>query len=167
MSHTSIASVRPWPLTSGSIINYRGVYSCPLQKFLIFSHRFMTFGMYVHFQETMCHIPILKIVHNYHTSIFPVLQVHKFHLLMTHWWGPHEMAPISMVSSSFYIYIYIVYIINFWWLCYFSLFLAHLSPPTWHPSFILVNFVHILIWKQNFWWKSKSWTGTSIKMWQG
>jgi hypothetical protein len=49
--------------------------------------------------ETMCRIPILKIVHNYHASIFPVLQVHKFHLHMTHWRGPHEMAPISMVSS--------------------------------------------------------------------
>jgi len=61
----------------------------------------MTFGMYVHFQETMCRIPILKIVHNYHTSIFPVLQVHKFHLHMTHWRGLHEMAPISMVSSLF------------------------------------------------------------------
>jgi hypothetical protein len=66
---------------------------------LIFSHRVMTFGMYVHVKETMCCIPILKIVHNYHTSIFPVLQVHKFHLHRTHWWGPHEMAPISMVSS--------------------------------------------------------------------
>ena len=68
-------------------------------EIFIFSHRFMTFGMYVHFKETMCCIPILKIVHNYHTSIFPVLQVHKFHLHRTHWWGPHEMAPISMVSS--------------------------------------------------------------------
>ena len=86
-------------LTSGSIIYYGGVYSCLPQKFFIFSHRFMTFGMYVHFKETMCCIPILKIVHNYHTSIFPVLQVHKFHLHRTHWWGPHEMAPISMVSS--------------------------------------------------------------------
>ena len=76
--------------------------SCLPQRFLLFfSHRFMTFGMYVHFQETMCRIPILKITHNYHTSIFPVLQVHKFHLHMTHWRGPHEMTPISMVSSIY------------------------------------------------------------------
>ena len=99
MSRTSIASVRPWPLTSGSIIDYGGVYSCPPQNVFIFSHKFMTFGMYVYFQEMMCRIPILKIVHNYHTSTCPLLQVHKFHLHMTHWRGPHEMAPISMVSS--------------------------------------------------------------------
>jgi hypothetical protein len=90
-------------LTFDLRLNYllwRSIFvSPPPQNFFIFSHRCMTFGMYVHFQETMCRIPILKIVHNYHTSIFSVLQVHKFHLHMTHWRGPHEMAPISMVSS--------------------------------------------------------------------
>jgi len=58
----------------------------------------MTFGMYVHFQETMCRIPILKIVHNYHTSIFPVLQVNKFHLHMTHWW-----ALMRWLTSQWYL----------------------------------------------------------------
>jgi hypothetical protein len=60
-------------------------------------HQYYVLCMYVHFQETMCRIPILKIVHNYHTSIFPVLQVHKFHLHMTHWWGPHEMINLLFV----------------------------------------------------------------------
>jgi hypothetical protein len=106
-------------LTSDSIIDYGGVYSCPPLKFFIFSHRFMTFGMYVHFKETMCRIPILKIVHNCHTSIFPVLQVHKFHLRMTHWRDSYKMAPNSMVSSSFQILhanLYIFFLFLFFFL---------------------------------------------------
>jgi hypothetical protein len=35
------------------------------------------------------------------TQLPCILQVHKFHLHMTHWQGPHEMAPISMVSSLY------------------------------------------------------------------
>ena len=89
-------------LTFDLRLNYwlwRIIFVSAPEMFYIFSHRVMTFGMYVHFQETMCRISILKIVHSYHTSIFPVLPVHKFHLHMTHWQGPHEMTPISMVSS--------------------------------------------------------------------
>jgi hypothetical protein len=75
-------------LTSDSIIDYGGVYSCPPLTFFIFSHRFMTFGMYVHFQESICCIPILKIVHNYHINLWGGHSATK-------WRGPNIEMPVK------------------------------------------------------------------------
>jgi hypothetical protein len=63
---------------------------------------FFHFFTYVYDIWHVCAFPGENVLHTNIkncTQLPCIPQVHKFHLHMTHWQGPHEMAPISMVSS--------------------------------------------------------------------